>query len=174
MLAPKKTHPHLKTFILEVSGKKGLQVAQIVGEGATDEKIEKKTNGKYKMAEIRAILNQLHKHGIVEYVREKNLSNGWFTYTWQINPERATQNFLSAKRREYEDLHQKLSSEEGVLFYKCRNGCSKVAFDLAMETEFKCPDCNGKMKHADNRDELKEINQKLSALSQILGNSGNA
>lgn len=177
MPAPKKsaTHPHLRTYIMEVCGKEGLQVADIVGDGATDEKIEKKTQGRLKMAEIRAILNQLHNHGIVDYKREKNMQNGWFTYTWEINTDRAMQSFLSAKKKEWEGLRARALSEEGALFYKCRKGCMKVAFDQAMESEFKCPGCNGKMKHAENGDEMRQLNEKIAALEQILGGSnGNA
>lgn len=166
MPATKIDPPCLESYILDVCGKKGLKVAQEVGDGATDENIEKKT--KIKMAEIRATLNQLHEHGIVEYNREKNMANGWFTYTWKINPDRAMKNFLSAKKKEYEQLQQKATAEEGAMFYKCRKSCLKVPFDEAMEAQFKCPECNGKMKYASNQAELKELRDKISTVEKIL------
>ncbi|MBI2445758.1 hypothetical protein HYV43_05200 [Candidatus Micrarchaeota archaeon] len=154
------------SFAQEVSGDRGFQIAQTLGEGATDEKIEKKT--KLKVAEIRATLNQLHQHGIVEYTREKNMSNGWFTYTWRINPDRAMRNFLTAKKREYEKLRNRMTSEETVLFYKCRKSCTKLDFDKAMEYGFRCPECNGKMAYAQNQGEVKMLEDKINALEQIL------
>lgn len=153
-------------FAQEVSGERGLHVAQTLGDGATDEKIEKKT--KLKVAEIRSTLNQLHQHGIVEYTREKNMSNGWFTYTWKINPDRAMRNLLTAKKREHEKLRAKMASEETVLFYKCRKACTRLDFEKAMEYSFRCPECNGKMAYAQNQGDLKTLEEKINAIEQIL------
>ncbi len=157
------------SYALEVAGSEGAQVAQTLGDGATDEKIEKKT--KMKVAEIRSVLNQLHEHGIVEYTREKNMTNGWFTYTWKINPDRAMRNFLTAKKREYEGLRSRAANEEGAQFYKCRKGCLRVPFDEAMEINFRCPECNGKMGFTANQGEMKAIEEKIGALEQILNGS---
>ncbi len=157
------------SFAQEVSGERGLHVAQTLGDGATDEKIEKKT--KLKVAEIRSTLNQLHQHGIVEYTREKNMSNGWFTYTWKINPDRAMRNLLTAKKREHEKLRAKMASEETVLFYKCRKACMRLDFDKAMERQFRCPECNGKMAYAQNQGDVKMLEDKISAIEQILSSS---
>jgi len=79
---PKKpsSFSYLRHFISEVAGEQGVAIANSIGDGATDEKIEQKTN--IRIAEVRSILNHLHSFGIVEYLREKNLFNGWFTYTW--------------------------------------------------------------------------------------------
>lgn len=160
------TLEQIHAYALEVCGDRGLKVAQTVGEGATDEKIEKKT--KFKVAEIRAVLNQLHEHGIVEYTREKNLENGWFTYTWRINPDRAMRNFLSAKKNQHQRLMRQMAGEEAKLFYSCRKKCMRVAFDDAMESNFRCPECRGKLRFASNDNELKALKQKISALEQIL------
>lgn len=159
------------SFAQEVSGERGFQVAQTLGDGATDEKIEKKTKGKLKVAEIRATLNQLHQHGIVEYTREKNMSNGWFTYTWKINPDRAMRNLLTAKKREHEKLRAKMATEECAQFYKCRKACMKLAFEQAMELSFRCPECNGKMAYAQNQSDVKMLEDKIGAIEQILASS---
>ncbi len=160
------TNKHLLEFISETSGKNGVKIIGSIGEGTTDEKIEKKT--KLKMAEIRTALNQLHNHGIVEYTREKNLSNGWFTYTWKLNMDRAMKNFLGAKKKQYQELRQQMSSEEAAMFYKCRKSCIRLGFDEALEAKFKCPTCNTKMNFTDNKDELKTLDNKISTLEKII------
>ncbi len=136
------------------------------GEGATDEKIERET--KIKMAEIRSLLNVLHKYGLVEYQREKNLNSGWFTYTWRCDAGRAFQNFIAAKQREYEELARKTSEAEKTMYYKCRRGCILLPFDVAMEKQFRCPKCESKMNFYDNRRELKKIDARIKTIKKIL------
>lgn len=166
---PKKTpaaHKCIYDFVSNMSGKSGVRVLSCIGDGTTDEAIEKRT--KLKMSEIRNILNQLHNHGIVEYTREKNLANGWFTYTWKVNMDRAMRNFLATKKHEYKQLRDLMSAEEGAMFYKCRKGCGRLDFDRAMELKFKCPTCKSKMNYANNRVELKRLDEKISALENVL------
>lgn len=157
---------HLQEYVEGVAGRKGWRVLAAVGDSATDETIEDKT--RLKMAEVRARLNQLHAHGLVEYTREKDLSSGWFTYTWRFNLDRAMQNFFTAKRNELQGLRNKLSAEEGVLLYACRRGCARLPFDSAAENSFRCPKCGSKMRFFDNKSELRKINQRISVLEKIL------
>ncbi len=156
----------INAYAMEIGGDRAVRIAQCLGDGATDEKIEKKT--KLKVAEIRAVLNQLHQHGVVDYTREKNMENGWFTYTWRIDADRAMRNLLSAKKQQYQKLRDQMQSEEGTLFYKCRKSCLRMAFDDAMESDFRCPECKGQMRYANNNGELKGLEQKIGALEQIL------
>lgn len=156
----------LQQFVEDSIGENGLLVFNSVGDGATDELIENKT--RLKLAEIRSILNHLHSYGFVEYTREKNMQNGWFTYTWRLNADRAMQNFLLIKKREYERLRAQLSSEEGLVFYKCRKGCSRLSFEYAFEQKFKCTDCRSELKSVDNMSEMKRIEQQLCAVEKLL------
>ena len=160
----------ISPFVKTVAGMKGFRVAQSIGDGATDDKIEDKT--KFKMPEIRSLLNVLHNHGIVEYNREKNLQTGWFTYTWRVNADRAFKNFISMKKSEYVGLRQKLSSEENTVFYRCSKACRKLAFEAALEAQFKCPKCNNKMNAADTASELEEARKQLGSIENLLMKMG--
>ncbi len=157
---------YLHEFVFESIGNKGLQILLCMGDGATDEIIEEKT--KLKIAEIRSILNHLHSYGFVEYTREKNMQNGWFTYTWKLNIDRAMQNFLLIKKREVEKLKSGLETEDGAVFYRCRKGCGKHDFDNAMEIRFRCPACNSDLKFLDNKQELKKAEVRIKAIEKIL------
>lgn len=165
---PKKppASKYLRQFIGEVAGDQGVKIANCIGDGATDEKIEENTT--IKIAEVRSILNHLHSFGIVEYLREKNLSNGWFTYTWKLNADRALQNFLVKKKREHSGLKKKLSEEAGVMFYKCRKGCSRIPFEEAVDTLFRCTQCKGLLNFTSGRDELKKLEDKIGTLEKIM------
>jgi transcription factor E len=168
--APKPTRP-FNEFVEEISGPQGLKIVKTIGEGATDERIEKNT--KLKLSVIRSVLNVLHDHGIVEYTREKNMTTGWFTYTWKVNMNRAMQNFLTHKKREYETIRDKLSANgEQTLIYKCPKGCasSTLFFDDAQRTDFSCPTCSARLRFSDGSKQLREMESKLATIQTILGN----
>ncbi|HEV8289353.1 MAG TPA: hypothetical protein VGQ00_00150, partial [Candidatus Norongarragalinales archaeon] len=157
----------LAAFASEVAGRDGARIVNTIGEtGVTDEIIEKGTS--LKIAEVRSILNHLHSFGIVEYTREKNMQNGWFTYTWKLNASRALANFLMLKKREYEALKNKQSMEQGVVFYKCNKGCSKMPLDSAWDNEFKCPKCESRLADCDPKQEIEEAENRIAAIEKIL------
>ena len=160
----------ISDYVKNVAGMKGLKVVKSIGDGATDETIEQQT--KFKMAEIRAMLNVLHNHGIVEYNREKNLQTGWFTYTWRVNADRAFKNFISLKRKEYVQLRDYVTQGENSVFYECRKGCNRMPFDNAMESQFSCPKCEGKMNAVDNKRELQDHRKKIGELGMLLDKFG--
>lgn len=167
--APKATRP-FNEFVQEISGPQGLKIVKTIGEGATDERIEKST--KLKLSVIRSVLNVLHDHGIVEYTREKNMTTGWFTYTWKVNMNRAMSNFLTHKKREYETIRDKLSANgEQTMIYKCPKGCSSALFfDDAQRTDFSCPTCSARLRFSDGSRHLKEMETKLATIQTILSN----
>jgi transcription factor E len=155
------------TFAGDVSGNKGAKIVQNIGEGATDETIERAT--KFKMAEIRSLLNQLHNHGIVEYTREKNMQTGWFTYTWRVNADRALQNFLASKRNEYNSLKQQHEAADRTVLYNCLKGCGQLQFDAAVDAAFRCPKCSSKLKFVDNKKRVRELESRIGAIDKIMG-----
>ncbi len=172
--APKQAKPPKPTvqfneYVQEISGPQGLEIVKTIGEGATDERIEKST--KLKLSVIRSVLNVLHNHGIVEYTREKNMTTGWFTYTWKVNMNRAMTNFLTHKKKEYETIRDKLSANgEQTLIYKCPKGCASMFFDEAQKTDFACPSCTARLKFSDGSKQLREMETKLAAIQSILSN----
>ncbi|MEW5955390.1 MAG: hypothetical protein AB1626_02520 [Candidatus Micrarchaeota archaeon] len=156
---------HLQPFVEEISGHKGVKIVESIGDGTTDEKIEEQT--KLKIAEIRSLLNHLHSYGVVEYTREKNMTSGWFTYTWKVNADRALQNFLVMKQREYSELKKQYATAENAFIYACRSKCAKLAFDVALESQFRCPSCKGMLKEINASEEMAELEKKIIALKSI-------
>ncbi len=158
---------HVKDYIAEIGGLEALKIAENIGDGATDESIEQKTQ--FKLAEVRSILNHLHSYGVVEYNRDKNMTNGWFTYTWRINHDRAKRNYLQIKKREHAELLRRKTSGDLAALYKCRKGCVQLAFEDAMENRFRCPSCNSNLKFTDAADALKKNEAKIKQIEQLLG-----
>ncbi len=156
----------LNDFVREIAGEEGLQIISCIGPTEiTDETIEQST--KMKIAEIRSVLNHLHSYGLVEYKREKNMQTGWFTYTWKLNTNRALQNFITMKKKEYDTLKMKLAQGEGAQIYRCQKSCSGLEFEKAMEHSFKCPACNCRLNIVDQEEELKKLEGKINTLLSI-------
>ncbi len=168
--APKEPVPlseNVKGFISEIAGPSALKIAESIGDGATDEFIEEKTS--LKLAEVRSILNHLHSYGVVEYNRDKNMQNGWFTYTWRVNRDRAIQNYLQMKRKEHTELTRRIASGEGTTVYKCKKGCMELEFAVAMENMFRCPSCKSNMKFVDAQETLKRTEAKIKQIETLIG-----
>ncbi|MFH1246782.1 MAG: hypothetical protein V1644_00220 [Candidatus Micrarchaeota archaeon] len=159
-------YAHLNEFVREVAGDEGLKIITCIGgEEVTDEKIEQNTQ--MKIAEIRSVLNHLHSYGLVEYRREKNMQTGWFTYTWKLNPNRALQNFITIKKKEYNALKVKLEQGDGAQIYRCQKQCKSLEFENAMEFNFRCPSCNCRLNIIDQEDELKKLEHKITILTNM-------
>jgi len=161
----------LYSFVSERTGGDGLKVLKALGDGATDDVIEQKTN--FKVSNIRHLLNVLHENGIVNYTREKNMQTGWFTYTWYFDVDRTTQNLLRAKRRQLAGLKVRLTKEETKDFYQCNKKCRPHGFEEAFDNSFKCLECGCRLKpekdsHKEKR--LNELNEQINSLQQLLGN----
>ncbi len=168
--ADKWKQEHINDFVREVAGDEGLKIVSCIGcDEVTDEKIEQTT--KMKIAEIRSVLNHLHSYGMVEYKREKNLKTGWFTYTWKLNTNRALQNFVTAKRREYETVRTRLQNGEGAQVYKCQRQCQDIEFEKAVERSFRCPNCNGKLNIVDQEEALVKLEKKINLLVTMTNSS---
>ncbi len=156
-----------ENFVKEVAGTAGLKVVKNISvEGATDEKIERASG--LNLALVRSLLNQLNYHGIVEYTREKNMQSGWFTYTWKVNKTRAMHNVLMKKITEFENLRKELDLQgDETTIYFCPKGCGRYLFEKAMDCAFACEKCSTKLKTAAAKQELQELQQKISALQSL-------
>lgn len=151
---------------------KGLKIVRnIPAKGATDSEIE--VGSKLKLSEIRNFLNLLHNCGAVEYMREKNMSSGWYTYTWKKTEERLLQNRLSSTRRELQTLRGKTGARgDNAFVYCCKQECTTLAFTEAAESNFSCPTCKGGLNSVDASRKLGELEQKISVLEKLVAGSG--
>ena len=158
-----------ETFVRELTGPKGLKIVKkIPDKGATDSEIEVGT--KLKLSEIRNMLNLLHNCGAVEYMREKNMSSGWYTYTWKKTATRLLQNRLTSTRRELKTLRDKSIGTQGenTFIYCCKQECATLAFTQAAENNFSCPTCKSGLKSVDAGLKLSELEQKVSVLEKVV------
>ncbi len=161
-----------ESFVRELTGLKGVKIVRnIPGKGATDSEIEVGSN--LKLSEIRNFLNLLHNYGAVEYMREKNMTSGWYTYTWKKTESRLLQNKLVSTRRELKTLRDKAAGGQGdnTFIYCCKQECSTLAFPQAAENNFSCPTCKGGLKSVDATEKLNDLEQKITVLEKVVAGS---
>ncbi|MDD3159358.1 MAG: hypothetical protein PHQ98_00105 [Candidatus ainarchaeum sp.] len=138
----------------------------------TDEEVSKKMEKK--VTEVRSILNKLHYQGIATYQKSRNQKTGWFNYTWEIKKDRIAQIIIDKQKENLTKLNSKSEIENEYNFFTCKDCDERIAFELAIEYNFICPACGGKMDSKATpsiKDEIdkqiKQIKQEIEVLEKI-------
>ncbi|RLG22041.1 hypothetical protein DRN74_01355 [Candidatus Micrarchaeota archaeon] len=161
--------PLLADFIREKAGEEGYNVVRVLSacsRGCTDEELSAETGIKVNV--LRATLNRLHYSGIIRYSKEKAQTSNWYTYTWFLEKSRIIELLKERYEEELSSLKEKLKYEQDYVFFKCKNGCERLPFELALEYDFKCPQCGAVMLQEDNKAEIKSIKQRIKEIESFL------
>ena len=132
-----------------------------------DEEIGRKIK-QLKITEIRTILNQLHYRGIAAYNKTKDKNSGWYTYTWEIKKKRIAELIVEQQLENVQKLESTLAFEKGHEFFSCEKKCEEIAFEIAAEYEFKCPECGGIMAPHNNKEKIKTIQKQIHSIKTEL------
>lgn len=139
-----------------------IKVCQKKGKSITDEEIGKALG--VKITEIRAVLNRLHYRGIACYNKTRNPKTGWYSYTWNIKQNRIAELVLEQYSEEIQKLEKKKQAEKNYTLFSCANSCSNIPFEIAVEYQFKCPECGNTMESIDAQKNLREVNKKIKIM----------
>ena len=150
-------------FLHNIVGQEGLDVVKrITAKEVSDvdlaETMELKPNI------IRKHLYALYEAGIVTYRRHRS-KTGWYTYYWKIHPERISSVITTKRNHEVKKLQEHIQHEQNNHYYECKNRCTRVLFDIAMETQFKCGKCSEKLEFSENKERINELQTRLNELS---------
>jgi transcription initiation factor TFIIE subunit alpha len=154
-------------FLKNVAGDYAFDVVktcQKKGKEITDEEIGKDV--KIKITEIRAVLNRLHYRGIACYNKSRNQKTGWYSYTWGIKTKRIAELLLEQYAEEIQKLDKKKQFEKDYALFSCQKNCSNIPFEVAVEYQFKCPDCGDTMEAVDKQKSSKEVNKRIKTLQE--------
>jgi transcription factor E len=135
LLRKKKTKEKLLSFVSDNAVKVLMHLARTTD----DEEIAKKL--RCKVSEVRSTLNKLHEIGLVNYIRSRNPTTGWYSYRWIVNLERFKE-WLEEDNKRWKEL---INDEKE--YYACpKCGLDAVfEFSKAFELNFRCPFCNEKL-----------------------------
>ena len=163
--------PAIRSYLHRLVGDDGLNLLErFPAEGEhSDEDLAASTG--INLNTVRHTLYTLYEKRLAEYHRIKNNETGWLTYLWQLR----TDHIFDAIREDMALVLEKLSRreryEEENDFYICKDCQLIFTFPLAMNNDFKCPDCEKPLGHFDNEMLLKSLKFRIDAIKKSLGHA---
>lgn len=150
----------------ELVGEEAVQLIRILSEQeeTTDDELILKTG--LKLNNLRKLLYQLFEQGLVSYRRVRDKDAGWFKYYWRIN--RTGLNILlnGKKKKILTKLKDRLQYETANMFFICPTCGVRYTFEDAVETNFHCPTCVGKLDSVNNQDIICVLKVKIQELER--------
>jgi transcription initiation factor TFIIE subunit alpha len=159
--------PLFHELLFRVAGEQGLTVAKaLFGRELTDEDLAKRTGIQINL--VRRILYDLYDNRVTRYRRVRDEESGWYVYYWKIDPERAIDYIRDTRRLLLQKLEEKLERERNTAYFTCKNEDPKVPFEVAVDTDFKCPRCGGRLKPHDNSSVIISLERRVQTLREQL------
>jgi transcription initiation factor TFIIE subunit alpha len=114
----------------------------------------------------RNLLYKLFEQNILSFIRKKDKIKGWYICYWDFNEKSIP--FLDEKIRKnkLQKLQERLEKESTATFYMCKNACTRMDFEKAMEFNFKCPECGELMDEQNNSRTIEFLTQKIKELKK--------
>ncbi len=157
--------PFVADYLKRAGGENALTVMRLtveMGNAVTDEQVAEKMG--VKVTVVRAVFNRLHYWGIADYTKTRNEETGWWTYTWFLVKDKIKEAVLDELKEKEDELRKKLEELDQFMFFVCPEGHVREPFEVAMEYDFRCPECGVELQPLDVDAEKKRINE---ALDQI-------
>ena len=134
-----------------------------VDENKLAEQLEVRVN------EIRKIMYKLSIRGYVSYTKQKSEEKRWwYIYFWELNEKKILEDYISKKKAELSRKEATLEREKDYTF-RCKRGCGKFKYDIALEHGFECPECGSHLIEIKRRAEVKELEGNIGKLEKELG-----
>jgi len=137
-------------------------------ERLSDPKYDEDVAGELKMKAtvVRTLLNDLHENSLVEYQRTKNKKTGWYTYLWVRREDKIKDYVQGYLKTHLLELNSRLEDETKNVTFQCN--CTRVPYNVAIETNFVCPSCKKEYAECDNSEIIDEIVSEVSRLDSLL------
>jgi transcription initiation factor TFIIE subunit alpha len=160
----------IKGYLVSLVGEDGLKMIEEMPEGeVTDEEIAVKSG--ILLNTVRRILFILSENKFAICRRERDPNSGWLTYLWHLNFSDIERQLKKEKKKLLRNLKIRLEFEENNIFYVCPQGCVRLLFNEATDTEFLCPMCGEDLTHYDNSSFVNTLKKRVNALNSSLGTS---
>jgi len=168
--APKKKTPTrkknnlLRGILVESMSEDHLRIIEKLYEPRYDEDIAEELD--LKATIVRTLLNELHSNSLVGYERSKNKKTGWYTYLWNRREDKIKDYIKEYLQHKLVNLKTKLNEENNIISFNC--SCMRVPFDLALEYEFICPECEKKYTEYNNTKDIRILDRGIKEVNTLL------
>ncbi|MEN3016588.1 MAG: transcription factor E [Candidatus Methanosuratincola petrocarbonis] len=158
----------LAMLVKELVGDEAVQLIMLLTEQeeTTDDELITKTG--MKLNNLRKLLYQLFEQNLVSYRRVRDKEAGWFKYYWRVNRTGLSILLNTKKRKVLNKLKERLQYETGNVFFVCPKDGVRFSFEDAMETNFQCPSCGGKLESLNNQDIVFILRKKIEEIENNL------
>ena len=152
----------------ELVGEEAVQLIKILSEQeeTTDDELIQKTG--IKLNNLRKLLYQLFEQNLVSYRRVRDKDAGWFKYYWRINRTGLSIVLNAKKRKVLSKLKERMDYEASNMFFFCPTDNIRFIFDEAMETNFQCTVCGGRLESVQNREIIETLKVKINEIENNL------
>jgi len=155
----------LRLYLEKLVGEEGMTIVKkIHGKEVSDVDLAEKMDMKPNI--IRKHLYKLYEANVVTYRRHRS-KTGWYTYYWQLHPERITIAIDAEKDMYAKELEQVLEYEVDNHFYECGKLCTRAVFEEAIQREFKCPRCEERLEFTDNHKRISELQGQIDQFRAV-------
>lgn len=114
----------------------------------------------------RNLLYKLFEHNILTFIRKKDKIKGWYICYWDFNEKSIPFLDEKIKKNKLQKLQERLERESNATFYMCKNACTRMDFEKAMEFNFKCPECGELMDEQNNQRTIESLQQRIKELAK--------
>jgi transcription initiation factor TFIIE subunit alpha len=153
-------------YLTSLVGEEGLKMIGDMPEGdVTDEEIA--TKSEVLLNTVRRTLFILYENKFAICRRERDSNSGWLTYLWHLDFSDIEHQLMREKKKLLRNLKVRFEFEENNVFYMCPQGCARLLFNEATETEFLCPMCGEDLAYYDNSLFTGVLKKRVDDLSSI-------
>ena len=157
----------IRGYLMSLVGEDGLKMIEEMPEGeVTDEEVAAKSG--VLLNTVRRNLFILYENKFAVCRRERDSNSGWLTYLWHLNFSDIEHQLMKEKKRLVRNLRTRLDFEENNVFYVCPQGCVRLLFNEATETEFLCPMCGEDLVYYDNSRFVEVLKKRVDALNSSM------
>ncbi|HXY88265.1 MAG TPA: hypothetical protein VEG44_07485 [Candidatus Acidoferrales bacterium] len=153
----------IEAYLTNLVGELGVQMIEHLStDELTDQEIATETGSDLNL--VRRTLSTLNDHRLAYYVEKRDKTTGWITYRWHVNLRDIQDRLANDAKKLIDKLQIRLMEERNNVYYACENNCGSYLFEIASDTDFKCPVCSAPMCHQDHTELIEAMEQKMSEL----------
>jgi transcription initiation factor TFIIE subunit alpha len=162
-------NPHAQQLLAELGGAKSIDVVGVLRKHKEVDEFKLADRLKMDVKAVRKILYRLYEKKLVSFRKMRDETRGWHVYIWRLEPGKIAKLMTEQKEKSIGQLRDQLDHERGNQFFKCENGCVRVVFDRAFESNFACSECGGKLIFFDNASIIKQLREYINQKDAIIG-----
>ncbi|MBS3128072.1 hypothetical protein J4410_02915 [Candidatus Woesearchaeota archaeon] len=160
------TSKEIDTVISEVAGEDVLELVKVLKGKRNISEFKLAQDAKQEINIIRNQLYRLYDSNLVSFTRKKDKQKGWYIYYWTFNDGRVKDLRTLLKKKRLVKLKERLDKEQKNQFFLCKNACSRLTFEQATDTYYKCPECASLLNQQDNLKTINHIQSEIEILEK--------